>query len=153
MTEAESLLAQLRDIHEPIAPSGLPVSLWWLTLLLAATLLLCAFFIRRSTSNKKYSTTWLQHQVELASQETADQARLRMARLLRQHTIEKCKNGNIHLTGDEWLKQLNRQFNTQWFTEGEGKQFGDNLYHSSNEPITRSACEHIIELIERRQKT
>lgn len=149
MTEAEALLAQLRDIHEPGAPTGLPNSLWLFTAALAATaVLLAVLYLRYRKQHTQTSKTWIEHQCDLAKDEPSEKARLRLARLLRHQMQVHHKSTHNQTTGRQWLHELDKQFNTDWFTEGDGQQFGADLYQASAKPLAQSTCEHIKELLE-----
>jgi len=144
VTEAEALLAQLRDIHEPLAPSGLPSSVWWITAAIAAlTLLAAVMFLRHRYKRDHQPVSAIAHHCALALTEPADVGRLRLARLLRAGQTK-----HIHSTGDPWLAVLDKRFDTDWFTQGEGQQFGKLLYSSNTQPLTQSTCNQIQAFLE-----
>jgi len=149
MTEAERILLQLRDIHEPLPPDGLPTSVWLLT---AVALLMVAFFVlmglRKFLSRNQPQSLIAQH-CALAQKEPDDRGRLRLARLLRQQALQQ-KTGNsiMHTTGEAWLVHLDATHKTTWFTQGEGRQFGDDLYTQTNTALSDDTCKQVQYFLE-----
>jgi len=148
MNKTEALLAQLHDIQEPIPPTGLPNSFWLITTLATAVLVLVVFILFRRIK-RPASLTPVQQQVAIAQQEDSASGRLRLARLLRQQLLLNDRdNHSRHTTGDEWLNQLDTHFNTTWFSTGDGRQFGNDLYTAEQTPLTTATCQQVQQFLE-----
>jgi len=153
VNDAEALLAQLRDIHEPLPPEPLPTAIWWLTAVLAVVLMgIVAFALRRAKLRRTTPTTTIAHHCTLALNEPPEQARLRLARLLRQHVLLSHQEQDaIQASGEPWLHILDNCFNTTWFTEGEGQQFGSAMYSQEAKPLSPETCEKVRMFLEQGQ--
>ncbi len=148
MSETEKILSQLRDIHEPLPPTGLPISIWWITTAVAAIVLLgLVLMLRHKKQQQTTDSSTTANQVAVAKTEPTEQARLRMARLLRAH-MKKNSASTQQLTGEAWLQALDEHLNTTWFTQGEGRQFGDALYQPATQSLSEEAYQQLQHLLE-----
>ncbi len=153
MTETEKLLAQLKDIHPPAAPESVVSWTWWLTICIAlVSITLLALWFKRANACEHTALNYVGTQCKLACEEPVDQGRLRIARLLRQYVLSVDHTTTPHahqLHGEAWLQHLNTTLETDWFTEGRGRQFGDNLYQRQDQTLTVEDCEYINRLLNR----
>ncbi len=143
-TDVTELLASLRDIHEPAAPS--PTWPWWLLAAILATGFITLLWLRRKPAPATLAT----QQIEAARDEPIDTALVRLARLLRRHTAT---HGRGELgeqgSGSDWLITLDETFNTQFFSSGAGQIFGDDLYRSEKSHIDlHSLCDQLQALFD-----
>lgn len=125
MSDTTTLLAQLRDVQQPLPPEG--VSLW----LIAANISIAGLIVALLWYQKRQSISGWRKQfikdLRQAKQQPPTEAigiaatQLRQLMLFHGHKIQ-------NLSGDTWLQELDRQFNTLWFTQGDGQVFGDALY-------------------------
>ncbi len=125
MSDSAHLLAQLRDVREPLPPEA--VSLWLIVanaaMLVFIILLLWHRARQRRNAWRKQCIACLKKAYDKPAQEAIGIAAtaLRQLMLYRGHNIET-------LSGKPWLEQLDITFDTQWFTAGEGRVFGEALY-------------------------
>ncbi len=125
MRDTAELLAQLRDVREPLPPEG--VSLW----LIGANAAVLIFIIillwhrkhQRTNAWKKQVLEHLHKAHNKPPQEAIGiaAAGLRKLMLLRGYRVET-------LSGTPWLQQLDTAFATHWFSKGDGRLFGEALY-------------------------
>jgi len=150
MNETERLLSLLRDIQEPAPPEGLPSSIWWLTALIACILLgVVLWFIKSRWQSGNQRQTPIAEHCAIALTEPPEQGRLRLASLLRQQALQDGDTASIkRLTGNPWLEELDQRFNTDWFTKGDGVQFGDALYQNHQAPLSQATCDKVQSLLE-----
>ena len=125
MSDTASLLESLRDVREPLPPEGVP--LW---LLLANFLALTIVVILLWHLRKKHRYGWrkqLLDDLRKAQKQPPEQAIVSAATVLRQLSLARGHPvQTVH--GEPWLHHLDHQFNTQWFTQEEGRLLGDALY-------------------------
>jgi len=125
MSDTTQLLESLRDIQEPLPPEG--ASLLLLAgnafLLFAIIAWLTSRFFQRKNAWKKQAL----RQLAMARSADTDKAMLQMATLLRQLLLHR-QHATEQLTGKPYLQLLDKEFKTQWFTQGDGQHFGDSLY-------------------------
>lgn len=125
MNEAEQLLNSLRDIQEPAAPEGVSI------LLIAANLLLLLVILaaliirhrRKRESWRREALTIIRKTRKLEPQAGL----LSLAKLLRQIVHHRHNHSSEH-SGQAWLAQLDQEFRTQWFSQDNGRIFGETLY-------------------------
>lgn len=122
-------LDDLRDIHLPAAPAGLPD---WLLLgvaalaLVSALVLAAALWSARSPERREIRA--ILHSI--ASLE-GPQALAAMAALLRRLALAKGARDAALLSGGAWLAHLDQIFATRFFSEGAGQVFGERLYSAA----------------------
>ena len=119
------LLAQLRDVREPLPPEGVPL---WLILANVAVIGLILTLLLYRRHNRRFG--WRKRIIEELQQarlQPPEQAIFSAAQLLRRlllyrgSTVQTC-------SGNSWLQQLDKHFQTQWFTQGDGRVFGNSIY-------------------------
>ena len=129
MSETTSeLLARLRDVQEPIPPEGVPL---WLVLANVTLIgLILTLFLYRRHHRKFGWRKQLIAELQQARQQPPDKAIFIAAQLLRRLLLHR---GSAVQTdsGTGWLHKLDEHFDTQWFTQGDGRVFGDNLYQAA----------------------
>ncbi len=146
-TDKAALLAQVRDIQEPLAPDpGWP---WLLAAVVFGLGLLFVIWKIRPRRTESIANA----QINAARTEAPAQALTRLARLLRSKVIETGK-GDSQAQGDAWLAVLNARFNTSFFTEDSGRVFGENLYKESATQInTEHLCDQLENLINNKPRS
>lgn len=125
MNDTTELLNRLRDIQEPVAPQGTS-----LILLAANAMLLLAivtFLLWRTYRRRNAWRRQALYQLKQAQATTPENSLLQIAKLLRQIHLHR-KPGEPQISGIPYLQQLDTLFNTDWFTKGHGRYFGDALY-------------------------
>ena len=121
----DNLLGKLRDIHPPLTDS--------LTVLVAMSLLggFCGILIAMLTrmGRPKKKSIYLQSLERLirSRQYPAPERIAIQAGILREIAAS-LDPGAGFLRGDEWLSKLDLLFQTNFFTSGNGRIFGDELY-------------------------
>ena len=146
-TDKAALLAQVRDIHEPIAPEpGWP---WLLAAVAIGLGLLLVLWKNRPQKPESIASA----QINAARTEAPAQALIRLARLLRSNVIETSAYDG-QLQGDAWLAVLNARFNTTFFTEDNGRVFGEDLYKDNAAQInTEQLCDQLANLINNKPRS
>jgi len=125
MSQASELLAQLRGVQEPLPPDG--VSLWLLTANTALLVLIIALaFLHRNASRQQWRRGLLRD-LNKAKQLPPAPAVASAATMLRQLVLAHGHRAG-KLTGEPWLQKLDEFFETYWFTQEQGRVFGDILY-------------------------
>jgi len=150
MSTSADLLSTLRDIHEPLAPDA-PSLMWTLLPLLIGIALLCLLLFLYFKNRRKHVDVRQLH-ICTARGEPPEQARLRLARLLRHICLSSTQleeNKNINsLTGEQWLEHLNNTFSTNYFTHGNGVLFGQSLYRPlSSDVDMQLICDELAQVI------
>ncbi len=128
--DATQLLALVRDIHLPAAP---PQPAVWPMLLAAIIILLAlaAVFLSRYRKRDSWASQ-AKKELTLIEQSGHSQALEQTASLLKRIALTHDNRREVkHLSGKPWLNYLDLFFNTQYFTEGEGKLFGHALYQQN----------------------
>jgi len=123
-------LARLHDIHLP-APAGAD----WIVLLLAAIVALAGFaLIAWGLWRRRRRRPAVVRLVEL--QQLPPEARLTAyASLLRQAVLATSADpAPGRLSGEPWLRHLDRRFATTFFSDGPGRVFGNDLYRPGVAP-------------------
>lgn len=145
MNETERLLEELRDIHEPAVPQGLPL---WLPAanLMVVLLVLAAVFFRRRRMRESWRKQALR-QIAQARTLEPQAGLLLLAGTLRQ--IMLLRTGNDPATDKStWLEQLDDAFDTNWFTQSAGQMFGPALYsRAATSTDTHKLCSHLETLV------
>ena len=147
MSDTARLLESLRDVREPLPPEGAP--LWMIGAnLLAITIVILLLWHLRT----KHRFGWrkqLINDLRKARQQTPEQAVMTAATVLRQLSLARGETvQSIH--GEPWLQHLDSQFDTDWFTQGNGRLLGDALYRSATTDSKRvsSMLEELENLIQ-----
>lgn len=131
--DATELLSQLKGIQLPEAPVAADLKLLYLCLVICAIALIVL-----AKSRFKSRQTW--HKAALSKlkdlQSLPDQDSLHQtAILLKRITIsEGDRIAAQHLTGELWLKYLDKFFSTDFFSAGGGRVFGSALYRAGTTP-------------------
>ncbi len=134
MTDTATLLATLKEVKHPPPPEATAP---WLLIVSALCLVLFLVILLRALLRKH--NRW---QVEAVSEikqasragQTGEidpeQQLARMATTLRRIALYFSDGSSIARTasGDDWLSILDSMFKTDYFSSGEGRIFGDNLY-------------------------
>ncbi|WP_432822643.1 DUF4381 domain-containing protein [Trichloromonas sp.] len=122
----------LRDIHLPLAP-GLwpPAPGWWLLTLLLALLILGFYLLARRARRLRYRRQALRQLAELEADRQLSPAALlsALSALLRRAMLcafdrEECAG----LTGEAWLRFLDRDLRDAPFSTGHGRVLGQGPY-------------------------
>lgn len=125
MSDAAELLAQLRDVREPLPPEG--VSLWLIGANAAALCLIILLLWHRQHQRKYAWRKQVLEQLRQAHNKPPQESigiaasALRKLMIYRGYRVET-------LSGKPWLQQLDDAFDTHWFSSGNGRLFGDALY-------------------------
>ena len=124
-----SLLANLRDIHEPPAPEpGWP---WLITAIVIGLMLLLVLWKNRPHKAASIAT----QQINAARVEPTAQALVRLARLLRSRAINHSTTSDAQAQGEVWLQTLDTHFSTTFFTSDMGRVFGNELYQKQSSDL------------------
>ncbi len=127
MTEnSADILQQLRGIHLPPEP---PEPALWPVLVAVIIIIATALVF---LLNRKQQHHWHQQalqelkRIELLQE---DRQLVEVAKLLKRVAItHHTTRDTTKLTGRRWLDYLDQFFNTNYFSKGEGRLFGDELY-------------------------
>ena len=149
--DTATLLAQLKDIHLPAAPDA--PNLWpvYLSLAVCAAALL-VFMLRLLKKRQTWTTEALaslnsiKHQ-EYALQKTAVLLK-RIALTVEEHNKAQGRSFK-RLHGDEWLTYLDGFYNTDFFSHGAGRVFGNALYLKESH-ADEQLFDKLAQLIKRR---
>lgn len=146
-TRAE-LLAQLRDVREPVPPEGVPL---WLILANIALVGLILMLLLYRRHNRRFG--WRKQfiaELRQARSLPPEQAIFTTAQLLRRLLLYR---GTAVQTcsGTSWLQQLDKHFQTQWFTQDNGRVFGDSMYQPG--VLSQAATTSLLDDIERLIRT
>ncbi|MCB1426206.1 MAG: DUF4381 domain-containing protein [Zhengella sp.] len=123
-------LDDLRDIHLPDPPPGLPD---WLLVFIAASALAAAVLLI-TTLFSRGSPAIRATLAQLDKVDTGDDGRAiaHMAMLLRRYALARLKGPSAsdaaRLTGEAWLERLDDLTQSRFFTHGDGRVFGHALY-------------------------
>ena len=140
------LLSQLRDVREPMPPEGVPL---WLILANVAVIGLILTLLLYRRHNRRFG--WRKRliaELQQARRQSPEQAIFTTAQLLRRlllyrgSTVQTC-------SGNSWLLLLDNHFQTRWFTQGNGRVFGDSLYQPAvlSQAATLSLLDEVEGLI------
>lgn len=135
MDTTTALLEQLRDVQQPPPPEGVP--LWLIAANVLALSLIVALLVYRRQYNANNWRKQLIKDLRMATQQPAHEALASAATILRQLMLFRGHSAQS-ISGEPWLHKLDTAFNTQWFTKGAGRAFGDALYQNNttdNVPI------------------
>lgn len=128
MNTTDSLLASLRDIHEPAMPAA--PALWPLivcAIICAVCLLLITrklWLLPREARNRQRFAT-----LEQFRHRPLPTALPHFSLWLRNELYRHTGQLDDLLTyGEPWLQRLDQQYNTSYFTTGNGRVFGTSLY-------------------------
>jgi len=149
--DTATLLAQLKDIHLPAAPDA--QNLWpvYLSLALCAAALL-VFIVRLLKKRQTWTTEALASLNSIRHQEHALQ---KTAVLLKRIALTVEDNSKVQsqsikrLHGDDWLAYLDDFYNTDFFSNGAGRIFGDALYLKESH-ADEQLLDKLAQLIKRR---
>lgn len=144
-------LDDLRDIHLPDPPPGLPD--WLLIFITAAAaasavLLIVTLFGRGSPAIRATLA-------QLERIDTGDEARAiaHMATLLRRYALARLTGPSAseaaRLTGEAWLERLDHLTGSRFFTHGDGRVFGETLYARGPHPGAESLKQDLARLLKR----
>lgn len=126
------LLSQLRDIQEPLAPQG--TSLWLIAVCTAlAMLLIVILWFQRKRTRYAFRREAFTRIDAIANQDGHSDERsvFDLATLLRQLMRQRVGNRINALDDIDWLKALDTEFSSAWFTTGRGQVFGSALYNNT----------------------
>ena len=148
--DTAELLSQLKGIHLPVAPVAPDLKPVYLSLALCVIALLVFLF-------RRYRRTGSWHTEALIALKTIQRgsppdALPRIATLLRRIALTEDNHPEVrHLHGDNWLGYLDIFFQTDFFSNGDGRIFGDALYRSSPR-IAGQMYTDLEKLIKRRKR-
>lgn len=124
-------LAALRDIHlpAPVCPWP-PAPGWWIAGLLGVGLLIGVFVLgRRWRRRTAYRRAALRELQQLADNPDHRLVVEEVAALVKRVAIVGCGHQQVaRLTGEEWLRFLDRTGRTDQFTAGPGRALGEDRY-------------------------
>ncbi len=125
--DTTALLAQLKDIHLPVAPVS--PALWpvYLSLAVCAVALL-VFAYRHFKSKRTWHSAALENLKAIQQHSSADSLQQTAVLLKRIALTEGNRQTIQHLSGDRWLRYLDHLFGTDFFSAGNGRIFGNALY-------------------------
>lgn len=151
--DTATLLAQLKDIHLPAAPDA--PNLWPVYLSLAVCA--AALFVFATRLLKKRRTWTAEALASLNSIKQQQHALQKAAVLLKRIALTVADNNHqsVHsikqLHGDEWLAYLDTFYNTDFFSRGAGRIFGDALYEKESR-ADEQLFHQLEQLIKRRDR-
>jgi hypothetical protein len=125
MIDHTDLVERMRDIHYPPFKQDLYI------LLFAGTGIACAISITMAiiyySKGRVSSISGALQSLDAARPLPSDERIVAYAHIIR--TLVASLDGkDLSLTGEEWLNKLDRTFKTDFFSSGNGRIFGDNLY-------------------------
>lgn len=144
-------LDDLRDIHLPEPPPGLPD--WLLIFITAAAaasavLLVVSLFGRGSPAIRATLA-----QLDRIDTRDNGAAIAHMATLLRRYALARLKgppaSEAARLTGDAWLARLDQLTRSRFFTQGDGRVFGEALYARGPHPDAEGLKHDLARLLKR----
>ena len=145
MSETELLLSQLRDVREPLAPEGAPLILIAANLVALGALMGLIYWKHRQR-RERWRVQAIQ-QIKTAYSLDPQESVLTLAKTLRQIMLDRCA-ASASGVGKIWLQELDKEFATHWFTQGEGQVFGAALYKKGSIPTdTLPLCKQVEKLI------
>lgn len=120
------ILATLRDVQEPLPPEfSLP---WLLMANVLVAMIIAGLLLHRWWRARRAWRTEALAAIHEASQWPPDKARTSLAVTLRRVMLH-LEGPEINtLSGEAWLRRLDHRFDTDWFSSGGGRLFGDALY-------------------------
>lgn len=128
MNDPTELLLQLRDIHQPPAPtdsSGVFLALMILGTILLLLLLAGIMYWRRQALKRSVRAEIRQ----VKTLETNTNNALHQLAVILRRTMHHIHGDTINqLDNERWLQKLDSTFNTRFFTQGQGSVFGHTLY-------------------------
>ncbi len=131
MSNTEQLLSQLRDIQEPPPPVG--VSLWLIAANLVVFVFIALLFYRQRQRRRERWRNEALREIDWARQLEPASCLLHLAKLLRK--VMRYQGQDISGDRGQWLAQLDQAFNTHWFTQSDGRIFGDALYQTQTPSV------------------
>lgn len=137
------LLALLRDVREPIPPEGVPL---WLILANIALVGLILTLLLYRRHNRRFS--WRKQfiaELRQAHRQPPEKAIFTAAQLLRRLLLYRGTAVQT-ISGTSWLQQLDNHFQTQWFTQENGRVFGDSMYQPG--VLSQAAIKSLLDDIE-----
>lgn len=125
MIDHTDLVERMRDIHYPPFKQDLYI------LLFAGAGIACAISITMAiiyySKGRVSSISGALQSLDAARPLPSDERIVAYAHIIR--TLVASLDGkDLSLTGEEWLNKLDRTFKTDFFSSGNGRIFGDNLY-------------------------
>lgn len=137
---SEQILAQLRDVHAPGTLSWWPLAPGWFGLaILGLILFACFIYLYKKRQQKVYRRqTTLQHLQKLRhlDEEHYPLVYQELSTLLRRIALLTHDRTQVaHLTGEEWLKFLDAQCQTQVFSQDIGRLLLSAPYFPGNETL------------------
>ena len=151
--DTAELLSQLRGIHLPVAPAEPAIWPMMLAVIVIALALLAYLFDRT-----QYKISWSkQATLELDRIKSSEhsQGLQSTAVLLKRIVITHDNRKEIkQLSGDNWLRYLDKFFSTRYFSESDGQLFGTAQYrqHQELKPEIYNELKKLIKQKARAQK-
>ncbi|PHP66764.1 hypothetical protein CSC94_11685 [Zhengella mangrovi] len=145
-------LDNLRDIHIPDPPPGLPD---WALLAIGAGTLIAGFVLLATVSGRR-SPAIRATLAQLEKIDTQDDGRAiaHMATLLRRYALARLKGPDaseaLRLTGEAWLARLDGLTGSHFFTTGDGRIFGEALYTAGPLPDAERLKYSLMRILKRR---
>ena len=125
MMDNASLVGKLRDIHPPASDGAM--TMITMSLLGAITATVFAIYFYHSWRNKQESFGKALARLEYSRESPAADRVVVQARVLRE-VVESIDPAAALLHGEAWLSQLDEIFITNFFSQGAGRIFGEDLY-------------------------
>lgn len=125
--DTSQLLAELKGIHLP--PPPVTPDLWPVALAITVCVGALLLFITRFYQQRRSWHLPALSKLNTLQQESPPDALWQTASLLRRIVLtEKNNQATKHLSGPQWLQYLDHFFNTDYFSNAEGRIFGEQLY-------------------------
>ena len=134
MVDQQEMLEGLRDVILPATPSFWPPAVgWWIVMLIVVALCVLTAWLLRKRSRYKSQLSIVRQADEILNRTPHDAVR-NLSVLVRKVAITKFPRREVAgLTGDEWLRFLDRSGNTDQFTQGVGRLLATMPYSSEAE--------------------
>lgn len=150
--DATQLLEQLRDIHQPAPPSEPAIWPIAIALLIIGTAIVALILRHWKRRQRSWLSAALQ-ELDSIQHHANSTARLHTAELLKRIVLTHDNNADIRkLHGNAWLRHLDQFFKTRFFSEGDGRIYGDTLYQPNTNIDSALIYKKLRKLIKRRNR-
>ena len=146
MMDNASLVGKLRDIHAPESDGVMPLITMSLLGVMSAIVLIIYFYRRWRLKQESFGEALAA--LECSRDYPAADRLVIQARVLRA-VADSIDPAACLLHGDAWLSRLDEMFNTNFFSQGPGRIFGEELYKPVSTAVTDNLDTELSHLLAR----